>query len=297
LSDIQDRLRIAVQKNGRMAEGSIDLLNRCGLHISYGKNDLYCRINEMPIDLLLVRDDDIPNFVQTGICDFGIVGDNVRREYCLKNALATALPVAMELNFAACRLSIAVPENGHKPALEELRGKRIATSHPFLLQEFLQTQGLNAEVVAMRGSVELAPRLKLAEAICDLVSTGATLAANGLTSIATVFETKAVLIRSLQPLSAAKQAVYARLAERLRGALAAAASKYIMLNAPKRSVAAISKLLPGCDAPTVMQLEGRDDMVALHAVCTETLFWDTMERLKAAGASGILVVPIEKMMA
>ncbi|MBI1273595.1 MAG: ATP phosphoribosyltransferase [Alphaproteobacteria bacterium] len=294
---MNDRLRIAIQKNGRMAEGSIDLLKRCGLHISYGRNDLYCRVNELPVDLLLARDDDIPNFVQTGICEFGIVGDNVRREYALKNNLGDEPAAVMPLNFASCRLMIAAPENGHQMTLRELNGKRIATSHPGLLKEFLERNNMEAKIVSMRGSVELAPRLKLAEAICDLVSTGATLAANGLAPVTQVFTSGAVLIRTPGTLPAAKQAIYDRLAQRLQGALTAEQSKYIMLNAPKASVKAISALLPGCDAPTVIPLEGRDDMVALHAVCTKTVFWDMMERLKAAGASGILVVPIEKMMA
>jgi len=290
-----ERIRIALQKSGRMADDSLDLLKNCGLHVTRSRDQLFCRIKELPIDVLLVRDDDIPNFVNSGICDLGIVGDNVFSEMkCgAENFSATVLE---RLGFSQCRLSIAVPENGSVKTLADLAGTTIATSYPHLLQDFLKANNIQAKALVMTGSVEVAPRLKIADAICDIVASGATLAANNLKEIHTVLQSEALLIRPAQKFSAEKEAIINRLRARMQGTLRAEDSKYVMMNAPRSAVENITKLLPGCDSPTIMELN-KEGMVAIHAVCRESVFWETMEKLQAAGASAILVLPIEKMTA
>lgn len=290
-----DRTRIALQKSGRMADDSLNLLKSCGLHIDRSRDQLFCRIKELPIDLLLVRDDDIPGFVSNGICDLGIVGENVFSEARASADGALAARVLERLGFSLCRLSIAAPDGGVIRTVSDLTAATIATSYPHLLQGFLAANGISAKTLVMTGSVEVAPRLRIADAICDIVSSGATLAANGLRELAVVLRSEALLVRSAQEFSAEKEQTTHRLLERMRGALMAEDSKYIMLNAPRTAVDKISRLLPGCNAPTVMDLN-REGMVAIHAVCRETIFWDTMETIKAAGGSAILVLPIEKMM-
>jgi ATP phosphoribosyltransferase len=290
-----ERVRIALQKSGRLAEDSVDLLKSCGLHIARSKDQLFCRIKELPVDLLLVRDDDIPGLVNNGICDLGIVGANVFAER--KNATeGFSASILERLGFSLCRLAIAVPENGAVKSIGDLKGATIATSYPHLLQEFLRTHNVTAKTLVMTGSVEVAPRLKIADAICDIVSSGATLAANNLCELTVVLESEALLIRADKRFSAEKEDIIHRLRTRMQGALQAEDSKYIVLNAPRNAVDKIAKLLPGCDSPTIMDLN-KEGMVAVHAVCRESVFWETMERLQAAGASAILVLPIEKMMA
>ena len=291
-----ERIRIALQKSGRMAEDSLGLLKRCGLRVERSKDQLFCRIKELPIDLLLVRDDDIPGFVSNGICDLGIVGENVFAETKAGGEDALGATILERLGFSQCRLSIAVPENGAIQSVSDLADKTLATSYPHLLRSFLEKAGIKAKTLVMTGSVEVAPRLKIAEAICDIVASGATLSANNLRELTVVLRSEALLIRSAQRFSAEKEAIIHRLLSRMRGALMAADSKYIMMNAPRAAVAAITRLLPGCDSPTVMDLN-KEDMVAIHAVCKEAVFWETMEKLQDAGASAILVLPIEKMTA
>jgi ATP phosphoribosyltransferase len=290
-----ERVRIALQKSGRMAEDSLLLLKNCGLHVARSKDQLFCRIKELPIDVLLVRDDDIPNFVNSGICDLGIVGENVFTEVkCAAEGFSAS--ILERLGFSICRLVIAVPENGNLKSVKDLANATIATCCPHLLQDFLRKQNVKATTLVMTGSVEVAPRLKIADAICDIVSSGATLAANNLRELTTVLQSEGLLIRSAEALSKEKEEIIRRLRARMRGALMAEDSKYIMLNAPREAVGRIAKLLPGCDSPTVMDLN-KEGMVAIHAVCKEAVFWDTMEHIKAAGGSAILVLPIEKMMA
>lgn len=291
-----ERIRIALQKSGRMADDSLALLKNCGLHIERSKDQLFCRIKELPIDLLLVRDDDIPGFVNNGTCDLGIVGENVFAETKAESNGNFAATVLERLGFSLCRLSIAVPENGAIDKAASLSNLTIATSYPHLLKDFLRAHNVLAKTLVMTGSVEVAPRLKIADAICDIVSSGATLAANNLRELTAVLESQALLIRSAQKFSAEKEAIIYRLLERMRGAIMAEDSKYIMLNAPRAAVDKIASLLPGCDSPTIMDLN-KEGMVAIHAVCKEAVFWDTMEKIKAAGGSAILVLPIEKMMA
>lgn len=291
------RLRVALQKSGRLAEASVDLLVKCGLHISRSKHALYSRIEELPIDVLLVRDDNIPGFVHDGACDLGIVGRNVLREAELRVGDSFSVDVVLPLGFSRCRLSLAAPAGQSLGSPEALDGMRIATAYPETLRHFLECRGLSADIVEMEGSVEIAPRLRISDAICDVVSTGATLAAQQLVELATVLESEALLIRHGSELSEAKKDTADRLTRRIRGVIRSANTKYIMMNAPKESVDSVARILPGASAPTVMALAGSDDQVAIHAVCEEAVFWETMEELKGAGAREILVLPIEKMLA
>ncbi|MFN3816344.1 ATP phosphoribosyltransferase [Brevundimonas sp.] len=293
MSTASGRLRIAVQKSGRLADRSLELIRDAGLRVMKGANDLLYRVENHPIDLLRVRDDDIPTFVADGVCDLGVVGLNVLEEQ--KNGGPNA-EIVMSLGFGRCELKLAVP-----PALDyagpaSLQGKRVATSYPNILRRFLAEQGVTADIITMRGAVEVAPRLKLAHAICDLVSTGATLEANGLLARESVLKSEAVLIRSPQAPEPELAGLLESIVERVSGVVASQGAKYVMLNAPRSALAEITAILPGAGSPTVTPLAGRDDAVAVHAVCQESVFWETLEKLKAAGASAILVLPIEKMM-
>ncbi|HEV2081041.1 MAG TPA: ATP phosphoribosyltransferase [Brevundimonas sp.] len=293
MSTVKGRLRIAVQKSGRLSDRSLDLVRDAGLRVVKGTNDLLYRIENAPIDLLRVRDDDIPTFVADGVCDLGIVGENVLEEG--RNG-GPAAEVVMPLGFGRCTLKIAVPPTLDYDGPASLQGRRVATSYPRVLKRWLADRGVSADVVTMRGAVEVAPRLKLAHAICDLVSTGATLEANGLQARETVLDSQAVLIRSPVAPEPELADLLDSIVERMAGVVASQGAKYVMLNAPRASLDRITALLPGAGAPTVMPLSGRDDAVAVHAVCQEAVFWETLEKLKAEGASAILVLPIEKMM-
>ncbi len=296
MSPDRNRLHIAVQKSGRLSEQSLALLKSSGLRLNLGgKNRLSARAENFPLDIMFVRDDDIPTFVAEGICELGIVGQNVLAEYALGLAEPRIEEIA-RLGYGRCSLKIAAPEKLEDFQVEMLAGQRIATSYPRLLQRFLDERGIKAETVTMRGAVELAPRLGIASFICDLVSTGATLEANGLAPVADVFDSEAVLVRTRQPVDGAHAEKIDALRMRIDGVIATAESKYIVLNAPESALAAITAILPGADAPTVVPLVGRAGHVAVQAVCKESVFWETLERLKAAGASAILVMPIEKMM-
>jgi ATP phosphoribosyltransferase len=290
----EGRLTIAVQKNGRLAEASLALMREAGFDTVKAANDLLCRVENYPIDILRVRDDDIPTLVADGIAELGVVGRNVIAERAQRAGMGAEQ--VMALGFGHCALKIAVPETQSYQGIAALQGKRIATSHPNVLAGFLAGQGIAAEIVAMNGAVEVAPRLKLAHAICDLVSTGATLEANGLRAVETVLESEAMLVRAPQPPPGELAHLARSVEQRIRGVTASRGAKYVMMNAPKPTLAAITRILPGAGAPTVIPLAGRDDMVAVHAVCQESVFWETLERLKSAGASAILVLPIEKMM-
>ena len=293
----EERLRIAIQKSGRLSEGSLELLSKCGLKVSRGKDKLYGRVRELPIDVLLLRDDDIPAFVADGACDIGIVGQNVFEEERLNETHDNPAEEVMSLGFARCKLMLAAPKEWEFNGSSMLEGKRIATSYPGLTKAWLEREGVEARPVMMTGSVEVAPRLKIADAVCDIVSTGATLDANGLKPVATVFESEALLIRNANQFSPSKQAVFDALLKRVNGVLTSRDAKYVMMNAPRKAVPAITEYLPGADAPTVLELAGNPDKVAIHAVRRESVFWDTLEELKKLGASAILVLPIEKMMA
>ena len=289
------RLHIAIQKSGRLSELSRALLRDAGLRVQNGKNELTARVENFPADLMFVRDDDIPTFVADGVCELGIVGGNVLREFELGEA-ESRFEVVAELGFGRCTLKLAAPENIVWNGIASLEGTRIATAYPRIVQKFLQERQIAATVVKMNGAVELAPRLQIAPFICDLVSTGATLEANGLRALETVLESEAVLVRTRKPVAEAKQEQVAGLLSRIDGVLATKESKYIMLNAPGEALAAISALLPGAEAPTILPLHQRPGHFAVHAVCQESVFWETLQKLKATGASAILVLPIEKMM-
>jgi ATP phosphoribosyltransferase len=289
------RLHIALQRSGRLSDLSRDLLREAGLRIESGKNSLTARAANFPADLMFVRDDDIPTFVSDGACEFGIVGENVLEEAALGQA-EPGFEVLAQLGFGRCSLRLAAPERLPYDGPQSLAGQRIATSYPRLLRRFLDGQGIEAEVVEMKGAVELAPRLEIATYICDLVSTGATLEANGLRALDTVLDSQAVLIRTRKPLDEARADIAAQLMSRIEGVLATKESKYIMLNASSEALKRITALLPGAEAPTIVPLHGRPGHFAVHAVCQESVFWETLQKLKAAGASAILVVPIEKMM-
>ena len=294
-----DRIKIAVQKSGRLTDHSLELLVRCGLSYSRGRDQLICYGENMPVDVLLVRDDDIPRLVQEDICDLGIVGRNIIEERRLE--LLEQNPPALfkeigNLDFGQCRLSFGVPENFQYAGAESLQGKRIATTYPRILRDYLRRHGVEAQIVAFSGAVEIAPSLGKADLICDLVSTGATLKAHQLRESDTILESRAVLIQTPATISPSKETWLQRLLQRIQGVLQVKESKYIMLHAPRSALKAITELLPGSEAPTIIPLEGRDDKVALHAVCRENVFWETLEQLKEAGASSMLVLPVEKMM-
>ena len=296
----EQRIQIAVQKTGRLTDHSIDLLERCGLKLTRSKDQLICYGENMPIDLLLVRDDDIPGLVSEDVCDLGIVGLNVVEEKRLmreSEGLPAQFKRIYELDFGHCRLSIAGPDETPYEGPSSLENSRIATSYVGILNEYLKSKNINAEAVFFSGAVEIAPKLGRAEYICDIVSTGGTLKANGLVEQEVLLDSEAVVIQTQKPLAAEKQALVDKILQRLDGVLQVRESKYIMLHAPKAALGAIRDLLPGSEAPTILALDGSDDKVAVHAVCRETVFWETLENLKAAGASSLLVLPVEKMLA
>lgn len=262
---------------------------------------------------MLVRDDDIPNLVTDGVCDFGIVGTNLLQERKLTiedkrgqtplqanerglTPLQTEINIIRYLGFAACRLAIAVPKTFAYQSISSLANCRVATSYPNLLAQYCQEKNLSIDIINLSGSVEIAPRLGIADAICDLVSTGATLEANNLQEVETIFKSQAVLIQSAKPLSDAKKHTADIFQHRVEGAELANGSKYIMLHAPKSALSTIVTLLPGAERPTVLELQGDQEKIAIHALCRENVFWETMEKLKMAGASSILVLPVEKML-
>ena len=289
------RLHLAIQKSGRLSDDSRALLRDSGFRIQGGKTSLSARVENFPADLMFVRDDDIPTFVGDGVCEFGIVGGNVLEEFSLGDA-ETRVEVIARLGFGRCSLKLAAPESAAYEGPRSLAGARIATSYPRLVRRFLDAHGVEATVVTMNGAVELAPRLQIAGFVCDLVSTGATLEANGLRAVETVLDSEAVLIRTRKPLDDRRRDLGERLLSRIEGVLATKDSKYIMMNAPESSLERITALLPGAGAPTIVPLHGRPGHFAVHAVCQESVFWETLQGLKAVGASAILVVPIEKMM-
>ncbi|MBL4595092.1 MAG: ATP phosphoribosyltransferase [Robiginitomaculum sp.] len=293
---MSERLTIAIQKKGRLADESFSLLRKSGLHFTIPRGGLLARVTNMPVDLLLVRDDDIPSFVASSASDIGIVGENVLAEAAHSATSPFDASIALRLGFSRCKLCLAGLENGEIKSINNLENTTIATSYPGILNHFLRENKITASTVEMKGAVELAPSIGIAQSICDLVSSGATLEANGLSAFATIFHSEAVLVGSSRPLSADKQACLDRLVRRFAGVIQSAETKYIMMNAPKAQLAEITRLLPGSDAPTVIPLAGNEDLVAVQAVCTETVFWETLEDLKALGARAILVLPIEKMM-
>ncbi|SMF78317.1 ATP phosphoribosyltransferase [Pseudobacteriovorax antillogorgiicola] len=289
-------LRIAIQKSGRLSEKCLSLLNRCGLQFDNRKRTLISRAKNHPVELMLVRDDDIPHYVRDGVCDIGIVGLNELEEKigCSKSP-DNPVKVIRSLGFGSCRLSLAWPKSVPFEGLESFSGKRIATSYPNILERYLESKSIAAEAVEISGSVEVTPSIGVADAICDLVSTGATLDSNGLKEVITILESEAVLVRSNQTLESEQEDFLTRLLQRIDGTLLAQNANYIMMNAPKSSIDEIAQYLPGMETPTVVPLSTDSSKVAIHAVAQEDVVWETMEQLKRAGASSILVLPIEKI--
>ena len=294
-----DRLRIAIQKSGRLSDPARDLLARAGLSFRESRDRLFCYGESLPIDLLLVRDDDIPGLIAEGACDLGVVGGNVLEEQAcerLADGRGEAFRPIRELGFGRCRLSVAVPNDWEWTGPGRLAGLRIATSYPQLLARWLQGQGVQADPVVLSGSVEIAPRLGKAEAICDLVSTGATLMANQLKEAAIVFESQAVLAAPAAPFGDARADLAAMLLRRLDAVLSVRASKLVLFQAARDAVPALLELLPDAEPPTVMAIEGQRDQVALQALCRSAMTWQRLEDMKRAGATGLLVLPVEQML-
>jgi ATP phosphoribosyltransferase len=280
------KLKIAIQKSGRLHEDSLRLLKECGIDISNGGNKLKSSAANFPLEVYFLRDDDIPQYVEDAVADAGIVGENVVYEK------KKEVEVMEQLGFGKCRLSLAVQKN-EVFSKESLNGKRIATSYPVILQEYLDNNRISAEIHEISGSVEIAPGIGLADAICDLVSSGSTLLMNGLKEAETILESQSVLIRN-KNLDAEKLRLLEKLLFRIRSVKKARNNKYILLNAPNDKLNEIIGLLPGMKSPTVLPLAS-SGWSSVHSVIDENDFWDIIEQLKAAGAQGILVVPIEKM--
>ncbi len=285
--DSTTSLRIAVQKSGRLTDKTINLLKGIGLNFDDYKRSLLVKCLNFDVELLLIRDDDIPEYVEDGVCDLGFVGANTVAED------EADVSILRGLGYGVCRLSIALPKNGsHK--IEDLAGKKIATSYPVLTKKYFDSKGIDVNIITLSGSVEIAPRLEIADAITDLVSTGGTLKANGLIEVETIFDSETQLIQTNKPLSEGKQKLTEKILQRIEGYKKAAESRYIMMNAPQEAVPKIKEIIPSLKSPTVMPLAD-NGMVAIHTVVPLTTFWDVMENLKEAGATGIVMLPIESM--
>jgi ATP phosphoribosyltransferase len=281
------KLKLAIQKSGRLHDDSIRLLKECGIDISNGVNKLKAEATNFPIEVYFLRDDDIPQYVEDAVADIGFVGENVVYEKRKK------VTVVEKLGFGKCRLSMAVRRGEEYTDASFLNGKKIATSYPVIVENFLKEKNVTAEIHEISGSVEIAPGIGLADAICDLVSSGSTLFMNGLKEAETILQSQAVLIRN-NGLEDAKTQLLNRLLFRIQSVKKAKNNKYILLNAPNDKLAEIIALLPGMKSPTVLPLAD-PGWSSVHSVLNENEFWDIIEQLKAAGAQGILVVPIEKM--
>ncbi len=280
-------LRIAIQKSGRLSESSLNLIKECGIRFSNGGGKLKSSSTNFPLEFLFLRDDDIPGYVEDGVADIGIVGENEMAE---KNK---DIEVVKKLGFSKCRLSLAIPKSDDYNDIQDLDGKSIATSYPNILKSYLAKNNIQAEIHEISGSVEIAPGIGLAEAICDIVSSGSTLLSNGLKEVETIFKSEAVLIAN-KTLTREKQELVNQLTFRMDAVQTGKNNKYILLNAPNDKLEEIIKLLPGMKSPTVLPL-ARSGWSSIHSVITEDEFWERIQNLREVGAQGILIVPIEKM--
>ncbi|MBL7858404.1 MAG: ATP phosphoribosyltransferase [Cyclobacteriaceae bacterium] len=280
-------LRIAIQKSGRLQEGSLEILKESGLSFSNGKDQLKTQARNFPVEVLFLRDDDIPQYVEDSVADVGIVGENVVAEK-QKN-----IQIIKRLDFAKCRLSIAVPRSEQYTGVEWLEGKNIATSYPNILASFLKKNNITAGIHEISGSVEIAPGIGLADAICDLVSTGSTLLSNGLKEVESVMQSEAVIVAN-PVLGPEKKILFDKLLFRIESVLKAKNSKYILLNCPNEAISKITSVIPGMKSPTIIPL-AREGWSSLHSVVDENDFWERIDQLRAFGAEGILVIPIQKM--
>lgn len=284
---MKNYLRIAIQKSGRLQEGSMALLKESGLAISNGRGQLKTQARNFPVEILFLRDDDIPQYIEDKVADIGIVGENVFVEKNKKNTLIK------RLDFAKCRLSLAIPKSENYTGVASLQGKNIATSYPVIVNKYLEANHVEAGIHEISGSVEIAPGIGLADAICDIVSTGSTLLSNGLKEVEVVMQSEAVMIAGPE-LSAEKQEILDQLLFRMEAVNSAKNNKYILLNCPDDAIEKITSVIPGMKSPTVMPLS-RKGWSSLHSVVNENDFWEKIDQLKSFGAEGILVIPIEKM--
>ncbi len=281
------KLKIAIQKSGRLSENSLNLLKECGIKFPNGGGKLITESTNFPIEILFLRDDDIPQYVEQKVADIGIIGENVFVES------AKQIDVIEKLGFSACRLSLAVPKETEYTDLSYFNGKKVATSYPVILEDYFQQNNISAIIEFISGSVEIAPGIGLADGICDIVSSGSTLRSNGLKEVENVMSSQAVLVAS-EDLDADKKEILQKLLFRIRSVQKAKENKYILLNAPNEKLESIIKILPGMNSPTILPL-AEEGWSSLHSVIGEDQFWDVIYELKNAGAEGILVVPIEKM--
>jgi ATP phosphoribosyltransferase len=280
-------LKIAIQKSGRLSDNSRRLLEECGIKFSNGSGVLKTKAVNFPVEILFLRDDDIPQYVEQQVADIGILGENMVFE---KNK---DVSIIEKLGFAQCRLSLAIPKEDNYPGPEYFNGKKVATSYPRLLSEYFAKNGIKAEIEEISGSVEIAPGIGLADAVCDIVSSGSTLMTNGLREVTSILKSQAVMIGN-KKLSGDKKKILEKLLFRIRAVKGAGENKYILLNAPESAIPEICKILPGMKSPTILPLVEKG-WCSLHSVVREDEFWERINQLKSAGAEGILVIPIEKM--
>lgn len=281
------KLKIALQKNGRLSGDSFKMLKECGIKFQNGSGKLIASSTNFPIEVLLLRDDDIPQYVGQATADAGIVGENVLFESQKK------VEISEKLGFSSCRLSLAVPKDQVYNGLQSLKNKKIATSFPHILSDYFRSKKIQVTIESISGSVEIAPGIGLADAICDVVSTGSTLFSNGLKEVEKVMDSQAVLINTPN-LCAEKRVILEKLLFRIRSNQRAKRNKYILLNAPNTQIETIAQILPGMKSPTILPLR-KEGWSSLHSVINEDAFWEIIDKLKAAQAEGILVAPIEKM--
>lgn len=280
-------LRIAIQKSGRLFEESLQILKEAGMKVDASNGKLKSIVPNFPLEVLFLRNSDIPQYVEDGVVDCAIVGENLLIEEDSK------LNIALKLGFSKCRVSLAVPKNSAIQSVKDFEGKKIATSYPNTVAQFMRKNGVKTEIHTISGSVEVAPTIGLADGICDIVSSGNTLFMNGLKELEVILKSEAVLVRNGE-LSEEKEAFFAKLLFRIKSVLAAKNNKYILLNAPNDAIENIKNILPGMKSPTILPL-AEEGWSSIHSVIEEDLFWEKIDALKLAGAEGILVVPIEKM--
>ena len=286
---MESRVKIAIQKNGRLSTESLSILKKCGIEFSDSNNKLIIKSTNMFIDLLMVRDDDIPRLVSQNIADLGIVGENVVYEKQLSDT-SLKLKTILKLGFSRCRLSFAKPKEMN---LDNINNKKIATSYPGIVKDYLEKKNINAEIIEIHGSVELTPFVEISDIIADLVSTGSTLESNNLTELDSIMDSQAILVQS-SSIASKKLPLIEKIVSRINSVIKAKDSKYIMFNADTGNTDELIKLLPAAESPTIIPLADRSK-VAIHTVCKEDVFWETIESLKLRGASSILVLPIEKL--
>jgi len=281
------RLKIAIQKSGRLQSDSLQILKECGISIDNGKDQLRAQAQNFPMEVLYLRNSDIPQYVQDGVADIAIIGQNVIVEK------QKQVDILQKLGFSKCRLKMAIPKDEEYTGLDYFKGRKIATSYPNSLRQFLDANNLNSEIHIISGSVEIAPNIGLSDGICDLVSSGSTLFKNGLKEVEQILSSEACLV-SNKKISSEKQALLDNLLFRMRAVLAAKNNKYVLLNAPNNKIEIINEILPGMKSPTVMPLM-KEGWSSIHTVINENDFWEVIDQLKANGAEGILTIPIGKM--